>query len=359
VSSHSGVLWRVTTFGESHGPALGVVIDGCPPGLRVDEAAIQADLDRRRPGQSALTTQRKEPDRAEILSGVFEGRTTGTPIAMLVRNADADSRRYIPLKDLYRPGHADYTYDAKYGRRDWRGGGRSSARETVARVAAAALARQWLAEAHGVEVVGWVDGVGDVEARVDTDAVDREGVDAHPTRCPVPEKAAEMEQLIRTVRKAADTIGGTVGCVARGVPPGWGEPAFDRLEADIGKAVLSLPACKGVEFGSGFAGTRMRGTAHNDPFYMEGDRVRTRGNRHGGTLGGISTGEPILLRCAFKPVATHFKPQETVNRDGESVEFAAGGRHDPCVVPRAVPLVEAAVLLTLADHALRQRAQNG
>ncbi|MFN3197837.1 MAG: chorismate synthase [Bradymonadia bacterium] len=360
MSSTRGHLWRITTFGESHGPALGVIIDGCPPGLTLDLEAIQADLDRRRPGQSKLTTPRKEPDRAEILSGVFEGVTMGTPIAMLIRTQDADSRKYIPLKDLFRPGHADFTYHAKYGRRDWRGGGRSSARETAARVAAAAVARQWLSARFGVEVVAWVDRVGEVTSSVDPASVTREAVEAHPVRCPDPEAAEAMADRIKEIRKARDTIGGTVSAVARGVPAGWGAPIFDRLEADLGKACLSLPACKGFEVGSGFAGTYMLGSAHNDPF-VPGDegQVQTTSNHAGGVLGGISTGMPITLKCAFKPVATHFQPQKTVNVEGEAVDFAATGRHDPCVLPRAVPLVEAAMLLTLADHALRQLALEG
>lgn len=357
MGSQTGTLWRVSTFGESHGPGLGVIIDGCPPGLPLDLDAVQADLDRRRPGQSKLTTPRKEADRAELLSGVFEGKTTGTPIGLLIRNQDAKSDKYLPLKDLYRPGHADFTYHAKYGHRDWRGGGRSSARETAARVAAAAVARQWLAAKFGVEVVAWVDTVGEIEATVDSASVDRAAVDAHPTRCPDPEAAAAMEAEIKAARLAKDTIGGTVRAVARGLPPGWGEPVFDRLEADLAKACLSLPACKGFEVGSGFAGARMRGSAHNDPFVPDGEGgVITTSNHAGGVLGGISTGMPVEIRCAFKPVATHFQPQQTVTVTGEATDFAATGRHDPCVLPRAAPLVEAAMLLVLADHALRQLA---
>ncbi len=354
----TGHLFRVTTWGESHGPALGAVIDGCPPGLMLDTAAIQADLDRRRPGQSRLTTQRKEADAVEVLSGVFEGRTTGTALSLLIRNADQRSRDYSGVRDLYRPGHADYPYDARFGHRDYRGGGRSSARETAARVAAAAVARQWLAARFGVEVVAWVDRVADVSATgVDEATVDRAAVDAYPVRCPDPAGAAAMTARIDAARKAGDTVGGTIRCVARGVPAGWGAPVFDRLEADLGKACLSLPACKGVEFGSGFEGTRMMGSAHNDAFGVGPDGAPLPlTNRAGGTLGGISTGAPITLRCAFKPVSTHFQPQQTVTREGEAVTFRNQGRHDPCVLPRAVPLVEAAALLTLMDHALRTLA---
>ncbi|MCB9538844.1 MAG: chorismate synthase [Myxococcales bacterium] len=355
----TGVLFRVTTFGESHGPALGAVVEGCPPGLALDIDALQADLDRRRPGQSKLTTPRKEADRVEVLSGLFEGRTTGTAIALLLRNEGAYSKSYDHVRDLYRPGHADFTYAARYGVRDHRGGGRASARETAARVAAAAIARQWLAAAHGVEVLGWVASVADVEAVVDAGAVTREAVEAHATRCPDPTAAAAMEAAIKAARADGDTLGGVVGCLARGVPAGWGAPVFDRLEADLAKACLSLPACKGFEIGSGFAGTRLRGTEHNDAFVMEGDRVRTATNRAGGVLGGISTGEDILVRAAFKPVSSHFAPQQTVTTDGRATTFRNKGRHDPCVLPRAVPLVEAAMLLTLADHALRAAAVRG
>lgn len=355
MGSSTGRLFRVTTFGESHGDALGAVVEGCPPGLALDLDAVQADLDRRRPGQSRLTTPRKERDRVRVVSGVFEGRTTGTPIALLFVNEDAHSKSYDAVRDVYRPGHADYTYDARYGHRDHRGGGRASARETAARVAAGAIARQWLA-GRGVDVIGWVARVHDIDAVVDPDAVTRAAVDAHPTRCPEPVAAEAMAERIAAVRAEGDTVGGVVGCVARGVPAGWGDPVFDKLEADLAAACLSLPACKGFEIGSGFAGTRMRGSAHNDPFWHDGERVRTRGNHHGGTLGGISSGEPIVIRAAFKPVSTIFRPQQTVNRAGEPVELRNKGRHDPCVLPRAVPIVEAAVLMTLADHALRAAA---
>ena len=356
MGSTTGRLFRVTTFGESHGRGLGAVVEGCPPGLPLDLDAMQADLDRRRPGQGALTTPRKERDRVEVVSGLFEGKTTGTPIALLFTNEDARSRSYDSVKDLYRPGHADFAYEARYGVRDYRGGGRASARETAARVAAAAIARQWLSTRHGVEVVAWVASVAHIDADVSADTVDRAAVETSPTRCPDPTAAAEMDALIRETRRQGDTLGGTVAAVARGVPAGWGDPVFDKLEADLAKACLSLPACKGFEIGSGFAGTLMRGSTHNDAFFHDGDRVRTKTNHAGGILGGISFGEDIKVRCAFKPVSTHFRKQETVNREGEAVTFQNEGRHDPCVLPRAVPLVEAALLLTLADHALRAAA---
>lgn len=356
MGSSTGRLFRVTTFGESHGDALGAIVEGCPPGLALDLEALQADLDRRRPGQSKLVTPRKEKDRVQVVSGVFQGRTTGTAIGLLFFNENAHSKSYDNVRDLYRPGHADYTYDARYGHRDYRGGGRASARETAARVAAAGIARQWLATAHGVEVVGWVERVEDIEARVDPAAVTRAEVEAHPTRCPIPDVAEAMGARITAVRADGDTVGGVVGAVARGVPAGWGDPVFDKLDGELAKACLSLPACKGFEIGSGFAGTYMRGSAHNDPFFHDGERVRTRSNRHGGTLGGISSGENVVIRAAFKPVSTIFKPQETVDTDGNAVTFQNKGRHDPCVLPRAVPLVEAAMLLTLADHALRAAA---
>jgi len=356
MGSSTGHLFRVTTFGESHGRGLGAVVEGCPPGLALDLAALQADLDRRRPGQGALTTPRKERDQVQILSGLFDGRTTGTPIALLFTNEDARSKSYDTVKDLYRPGHADYTYEARYGIRDHRGGGRASARETAARVAAGGIARQWLQATYGIEVVGWVASVAHLDAKVSAETVDRKAVEHSPTRCPDPEAAAAMDALIRETRRQGDTLGGTVSAVARGVPAGWGDPVFDKLEADIAKACLSLPACKGFEIGSGFAGTLMRGSTHNDPFFHDGDRIRTKSNHAGGILGGISSGEHITIRCAFKPVSTHFQTQETVNRAGEAVEFQNEGRHDPCVLPRAVPLVEAALLLTLADHGLRAAA---
>jgi chorismate synthase len=351
-----GQLFRVTTWGESHGAALGAVVDGCPPRLPLSEADIQPDLDRRAPGQSALVTQRKESDTVRILSGVFEGRTLGTPIALLIPNADMRPGDYREVEEKYRPSHADYTYDAKYGIRDWRGGGRTSARETAGRVAAGAIARKLLAERHGVALVGWVSKIGRIEVECDVEAVVREAVERTPVRCPEPATAAAMIAAVEAARKAGDSLGGVVTCAARGCPPGWGAPVFDRLEADLAKAMLSLPASKGFELGSGFAGAELTGREHNDEFYMEGARVRTRTNRSGGVQGGISNGETIYWRVAFKPTATIMREQRTVTRGGEETTIQGRGRHDPCVLPRAVPLVEAMAALTLADHALRQAA---
>jgi chorismate synthase len=357
MASSFGERFRITTFGESHGGAVGVVVDGCPPRLALDAAEIQRDLDRRRPGQSRLTSPRDEADRAEILSGVFEGRTLGTPIAILVRNLDARPSAYEEMKDLYRPSHADFTTEAKYGVRNWQGGGRASARETVGRVAAGAIARKLLATLGGVEVLAWVRRVHEIEAKVDPARVRLAEVEANPVRCPDPEAAREMAERIDAARRAGDSLGGEVECVARGVPAGLGEPVFDKLEADLAKALLSLPASKGFEIGSGFAGTRMTGSEHNDPFLPgEGGRPRTASNRSGGVQGGISNGEPIWVRVAFKPTATIAKAQQTVDREGRAVTLEARGRHDPCVLPRAVPMVEAMMCLVLADHWLRQRA---
>lgn len=357
MSSTSGHLFRITTFGESHGGGVGVVLDGCPPLLELSESDIQPDLDRRRPGQSRLVTQRDEDDQVEILSGVYEGLTTGAPIAMLVRNKDQNSGAYDHMADLYRPSHADYTTDAKYGIRAIAGGGRASARETIGRVAAAAVARRLLTEHLGIEVLGWVSQIHAISSVVDPDTVTIDEVEASPTRCPDPEAAAEMVSAIEQARRDGDSLGGIVTAVARGVPAGWGEPVFDKLEADLAKATMSLPAAKGFEIGSGFGSALMTGKTHNDPFVPGPDgRPRTTTNHSGGVQGGISNGEDILIRVAFKPTATISSEQDTVNRDNEPVKLAAKGRHDPCVLPRAVPLVEAAMLLTLADHWLRQRA---
>ena len=352
-----GKLFRISTWGESHGPAVGVSVDGCPPGVSIDRDAIQVELDRRRPGQSTLTTPRDETDQVEILSGVFEGRTTGTPIALLVRNQDARSQAYDHLKDVFRPSHADYTYAAKYGNRDYRGGGRSSARETVGRVAAGWIAKRVLAEDLGVEVLAWVRRIHDIEAEVDHAEVTMEAIETHATRCPDPASAERMAERIVELRKAGDSVGGIVELLVRGLPPGLGEPVFDRLEADLAKAMLSLPASKGFEVGSGFAGTFLTGSEHNDAFYSSGDRIRTRSNRSGGVQGGISNGEDLIARVAFKPTATINKEQETVTTTGESTRLRAKGRHDPCVLPRAVPIVEAMAALVLVDHHLRHRAQ--
>jgi chorismate synthase len=360
MGSSMGRLFRLTTFGESHGGALGGVIEGCPPGLKLDLDAVQAELDRRRPGQSILTTQRKESDAVSFLSGLFEGRTLGTAIGFTIPNTDAHSASYLPFKDRYRPSHADFTYDARYGERAWAGGGRSSARETASRVAAGAVARQVLASLGPVEVVAWVDRVGEVQAQVDPRAVSREAVDSNLVRCPDPEAAARMEARIREVRRAGDTIGGVVRCVARGVPAGLGDPVFDKLEADLAHAMLSLPAAKGFESGSGYAGTLLTGLAHNDLFVPDGSGgIATSSNRSGGIQGGISNGMPIELSVAFKPVATVFQAQATVDTAGRATSVQPKGRHDPCVLPRAVPIVEAMACLVLVDHWLRWRGQVG
>ena len=357
MGSSSGRLFRITTFGESHGPGVGVVIDGCPPRLPLSAADIQPDLDRRRPGQSRLVTQRNEADGVEILSGVYDGLTLGSPIALLVRNADQRSGAYDNMTDLYRPSHADWSTEAKYGIRAVAGGGRASARETIGRVAAAAVARKLLATHVGVEVLGWVSRIHDISGRIDPTQVQLEHVEASPTRCPDPEAAEEMVAAIDRARRDGDSLGGVVTCVARGVPAGWGEPVFDKLEADLAKATMSLPASKGFEIGSGFAAADMTGREHNDQFVPGPDgRPATATNRSGGVQGGISNGQEIDVRVAFKPTATISSPQQTVDRDNNPVVLEAKGRHDPCVLPRAVPLVEAAVLLVLADHWLRQRA---
>jgi chorismate synthase len=357
MASSLGHVFRITSFGESHGGGVGVIVDGCPPRLELAAEDIQRDLDRRRPGQSHLTTPRQEEDRVEILSGVFEGRTLGSPIALLVRNQDARPSAYEAMKDLYRPSHADYTTEAKYGLRNWQGGGRASARETVGRVAAGAVARKLLRVAAGIEVLAWVKRVHEVEAKIDPAGVTLAAIEANPVRCPEPSAAREMADRIDAARRRGDSLGGVVECVARGVPPGLGEPVFDKLEADLARALMSLPASKGFEIGSGFEGTRMTGITHNDPFVPgEDGRPRTESNRSGGIQGGISNGEPILLRVGFKPTATIAQAQRTVDREGRESVLEARGRHDPCVLPRAVPMVEAMVCLVLADHWLRQRS---
>lgn len=359
MASTFGHLFRATTFGESHGGGVGVVVDGCPPRLPLAVEEIQRDLDRRRPGQSAITTPRDEPDRAELLSGVFEGMTIGSPIAILVRNTDGRPDAYAAFKDIYRPSHADYTYEAKYGIRNWQGGGRASARETIGRVAAGAVARKLLAEAAGVEVLAYVRQVWTIVADIDPAAVELAAVEANIARCPDAEVAAKMIARIDAARRAGDSLGGVVECVCRNVPAGLGEPVFDKIEADLGRGMLSLPAAKGFEIGSGFAGVVLAGSEHNDPFTFSGGRVRTTSNRSGGVQGGISNGEDIVFRVAFKPTATIRHAQQTVDRSGRAVTLEATGRHDPCVLPRAVPLVEAMACLVLADHYLRQRGQCG
>jgi chorismate synthase len=351
-----GRLFRVTTFGESHGPAVGAVVDGCPPRLPLTREEIQVELDRRRPGQSRITTQRQEADQVEILSGVRDGLTLGTAIGLVVRNQDQRSDDYAEMRTKFRPSHADYAYQAKYGIRAWEGGGRASARETIGRVAAGAIARKLLAVAAKVEIVAWVQQVHLLDAAVDPARVTRAEVESNIVRCPDGATAEQMIAAIDQARKDGDSLGGVVEAVARGVPVGLGDPVFDKLEADLAKAMLSLPAAKGFEVGSGFAGTRMRGSEHNDPFYSDGGRVRTRTNRSGGIQGGISNGEEIVLRVAFKPTATILREQQTVDEQGRETVLKPRGRHDPCVLPRAVPIVEAMVALVLADHLLRQRA---
>lgn len=349
-----GQAFRITTFGESHGKAIGVIIDGCPPGVPIDEEFIQSELDRRKPGQSNIVTQRKESDTAQLLSGVFEGKSTGTPIAMVIYNADARSKDYSHIADKFRPSHADFTYQAKYGIRDYRGGGRSSARETAARVAAGAVAKLLLRD-QGVDISAYVSQVGQLAMEKSYRELDLNLTETNIVRCPDPEMAEEMIEYIKSVRKDGDTIGGVVNAVISGCPAGLGEPAFDKLHADLGKAMLSINACKGFEYGSGFDGVRMRGSEHNDHFYQEEGKVKTKTNYSGGIQGGISNGMDIYFRVAFKPVATIVSEQESINEAGETVTVVGKGRHDPCVVPRAVPIVEAMSALVLADHLLRQR----
>ncbi|MEM0968122.1 MAG: chorismate synthase [Verrucomicrobiota bacterium] len=358
MGSSFGQVFRISTWGESHGGGVGVVIDGCPPQISLTEEDIQRELDRRRPGQSKIVTPRKEADRCEILSGTFEGKTIGTPIAVLVRNEDQRPSAYTEMETKYRPSHADYTYDAKYGIRNWQGGGRASARETIGRVAAGAVAQKVIeALAPGLEVIAYVKSIKDIVGDVDPATVSFSQVEENIVRCGDPGKVDEMIAAIEAVRSEGNSIGGTVECVVRNCPAGWGEPVFDKIEADLAKGMMSLPATKGFEIGSGFAGTQLTGKEHNDEFYMEGEEVRTRTNRSGGVQGGITNGEPIFFRIAFKPTATILQAQPTVSSEGEDTELAARGRHDPCVLPRAVPMVEAMTWLVLVDHALRQEAQ--
>jgi len=352
-----GHLFRITTWGESHGGGVGVVIDGCPPRLELTEADIQPDLDRRRPGQSKLVTPRQEPDKVQILSGTFEGKTLGTPISLWVRNEDARPEAYAEMATKFRPSHADYTYLAKFGIRNWQGGGRTSARETIGRVAAGAIAKKILRERFGVEILAYVRQVQRLVAGVDPEKVTASQIEANLLRCPDATAAGKMIRLIEKTRRAGDSVGGIVEGVARGVPAGWGEPVFDRLEADLAKAILSLPASKGFDIGSGFGGILLTGTQHNDPFRMKGGRVRTLTNRSGGIQGGISNGEAIYFRVAFKPVATVMHEQQTVDTQFKNTTLKGRGRHDPCVLPRAVPMVEAMTALVLVDHALRHKAQ--
>ena len=350
-----GQLFSITTFGESHGKAIGVIIDGCPAGLTIDEDFIQNELARRRPGQSKIVTQRKENDTAQILSGIFDGKSTGTPISMVIFNADARSKDYSHIADKFRPSHADFTYQQKYGHRDYRGGGRSSARETAARVAAGAVAKLFL-KSIGISINGYVSQVGHLQLRKKYQELDFSNIEKTPIRCPDLDLAEQMIEHIKEIRKAGDTIGGVVECVIQGSPVGLGEPAFDKLHAELGKAMLSINACKGFEYGSGFQGVSMRGSEHNDVFVNENGSIKTTTNYSGGIQGGISNGMDIYFRAAFKPVATIVHSQDSVNRAGEPVEVIGKGRHDPCVVPRAVPIVEAMAALVIADFALRQRA---
>ena len=358
VPNSFGKIFTVTTWGESHGPAVGVVIDGCPPRLPLTEAEVQAELGRRRPGQSEITTTRREPDRVEFLSGIFEGRTTGHPLAMLVRNTDAQPAAYAEMREKFRPSHADFTHEAKYGIRDHRGGGRSSARETIGRVAAGAVAGKILRLAANVEVRAYVTRVHHVAAPALDHFPTLAEIEATPVRCPHPETAARMIERIQQARAEGDSVGGVIDCRVRGLPAGLGEPVFDRLEADLAKAMLSLPATKGFEIGSGFSGTLLKGSQHNDAFVPRKGRVRTATNNSGGVQGGISNGEEIFFRVAFKPTATIHQPQATVDIHGVATELRAAGRHDPCVLPRAVVMVEAMAALVLVDHWMRHAAQN-
>ncbi|MEL6720190.1 MAG: chorismate synthase [Bacteroidota bacterium] len=350
-----GKAFRISTFGESHGKAIGVIIDGCPAGLEIDEAFIQSELARRRPGQSNIVTQRKESDTAQILSGIFEGKTTGTPIAIVINNKDARSKDYSHIATKFRPSHADFTYHMKYGLRDYRGGGRSSARETAARVAAGAIAKQFL-QNEGITINAYVSQVGALKTEKSYQELDFANIEATPVRCPDLDMAERMITHIKEIRKDGDTIGGVVQAVVQACPVGLGEPAFDKLHADLAKAMLNINACKGFEYGSGFAGVEMRGSQHNDLFFKdENDEIKTKTNHSGGIQGGISNGMDIYFRVAFKPVATIVSSQESVDEAGEAAEVVGKGRHDPCVVPRAVPIVEAMTALVLADHLLRQR----
>lgn len=352
-----GLLYRITTFGESHGGAVGVVVDGCPPGIEISEEEIQVELDRRKPGQSSITTPRKEADRIKMLSGIFEGKTTGTPILLIAYNEEFESDDYLELKEVYRPSHADYTYEAKYGFRDWRGSGRASARETLARVASGTIAKKYL-QKLGIEFISFVEQVGDIKADVNFNNVTPQDIESNIIRCPNQEAAEKMIKLIEEVRNEGDSIGGVIRGVIKGVPAGLGEPVFDKLNADLGKAMLSINAVKGFEIGSGFEGTKLRGSQHNDSFYMEDGKIKTKTNNAGGVLGGISSGENIYFRVAFKPVSTIKKEQKTVSKNKEEVTLSAAGRHDPCVLPRAVPIVDAMAALVIMDHYLRHKAQN-
>ena len=354
-----GQLFRITTFGESHGGAVGVVIDGCPPNFAISEEEIQKDLDKRKPGQSAITTPRKEQDKIHIMSGVVDGKTTGTPILLLAYNKDVRSEDYGNLKDLYRPGHADYTFQMKYGIRDYKGSGRASARETLARVAAGAIAKKYLKEKLGIEFISYVEQVGDIKTDINFETVTEKEIESNIVRCPDKKIAEKMIQLIEEVRDDGDSIGGIIRGIIKYVPVGLGEPVFDKLPADLAKAMLSINATKGFEFGSGFEGIKLRGSEHNDEFYTDKHgKIKTKTNNAGGTFGGISNGETMYFRVAFKPVSTIKKKQQTITKDKNSIELEASGRHDPCVLPRAVPIVDAMGALVIMDHYLRHKAQN-
>ncbi|MDL2275431.1 chorismate synthase [Desulfosarcina sp. OttesenSCG-928-G10] len=356
MSSRFGTVLTVSTFGESHGKGIGAILEGCPPGMPLDETDIQPQLDRRRPGQSTLTTARKESDTVVILSGVENSITLGTPIGLLVTNADHRPGDYGSMRRIPRPSHADYTYEMKYGIRATSGGGRASARETIGRVAAGAIAEKFLRLTHGVEIVAWVSAIHTVDADlIDAQTVTRSAVDASPVRCPDPAASHAMAEVVARSKAEKDSVGGVITCVCRNVPPGWGEPVFDKLEARLAQAMLSIPAAKGFEIGSGFAGAKMRGSVHNDLFCLKNDRLGTTTNHSGGIQGGISNGEPIFFRVAFKPTATIGLAQHTVDFDGQPVTLEAKGRHDPCVAPRAVPIVEAMAALVLGDAALQQK----
>lgn len=353
-----GQLFRITTFGESHGGMVGAVVDGCPPNLEISEDEIQKELDRRKPGQSYITTPRKEEDEIKIASGVFEGKTTGTPILLLAYNKDIRPEDYQEMKDLFRPGHADFTYTKKYGIRDWHGSGRASARETLARVAAGAIAKKYLKEKLRIEFISYVEQVGDLKAEVDFNQVTMEQIESNIVRCPNQEMAENMIKLIEQVHAEGDSIGGVIRGVIKNVPVGLGEPVFDKLPADLAKAMVSINAVKGFEIGSGFEGVKMRGSQHNDQFIPQDGKIGLKTNYAGGTLGGISNGAPIYFRVAFKPVSTIAKAQKTVDVDGKEADLEAAGRHDTCVVPRAVPIVDAMAALVIMDHYLRHKAQN-
>jgi len=354
-----GILYKVTTFGESHGGSCGCIIDGCPPGLKLSEENIQPDLDKRRPGQSSITSARAEKDKIHILSGVFNGKTTGTPILLEAYNKDKKSKDYWDIQNLYRPSHADYTYEAKYGIRDWAGGGRSSGRETLARVAAGAVAKKFLKETLSVDFLSYVEQIGSIKSGIDYRQVEERQIESNIVRCPDQKIALQMIELIEEIKAEGDSIGGIIGGVIKNLPVGLGEPVFDKLSADLAKAMLSIGAAKGFEYGSGFGAATMRGSEHNDEFYVDKNKtVRTKTNNSGGIQGGISNGEDVYFKVAFKPTATIAKPQKTVTIDDEEITLQVSGRHDPCILPRVAPVVSAMAAIVVMDHYLRHKAQN-